>query len=59
MLNDFSFHVQSKLSRLRHFFFPSGAGEGWLDASDCLLILGLSIWLTLSAWWEDADEGDD
>ncbi|MGL5784430.1 MAG: hypothetical protein ACRCYZ_03035 [Alphaproteobacteria bacterium] len=59
MLNDFSFQVQRKLSRLRHFFFPPREGKGGLGLSDCFFFLGFSLWLTLSTLWEDADEGDD
>ncbi|MGL5719428.1 MAG: hypothetical protein ACRCYP_01345 [Alphaproteobacteria bacterium] len=59
MLNDFSFLAQLKLSRLRHFFFPPREGEMRLEVADCLFFLGLSLWLTLSTLWEDADEGEE
>ncbi|MGL5719790.1 MAG: hypothetical protein ACRCYP_03225 [Alphaproteobacteria bacterium] len=59
MLNDFSFLAQRKLSHLRHFFFPQREGEIPLCIGDRLFFFGLSLWLTLSMLWEDADEGDE
>ncbi len=59
MLNDFSFLAQRKLSHLRHFFFPLREEGTRLCIADCLFFLGLSLWLTLSMLWEDADEGED